>query len=104
MLGKELEPYVPTTAIALLSLQDRATEPAFVRSRDYLNREAASEQSSVALSLALIALKQLEQPVDAVVSALQLQRNTTIALGNHCAMALALYSLRAGQDDGAFTI
>ncbi len=40
--------------------------PTFVKSRDYLNREAASEQSSVALSLALIALKQLKQPIDAL--------------------------------------
>lgn len=104
MLGKELEPYVPTTAIAMLSLQDRATEPAFVRSRDYLNRDAGSEKSSVALSLALIALRQLEQPGDGVVSELRQQLDTTVATGNQFAMALAFYALRAGQDDGAFRI
>lgn len=104
MLGKELEPYVPTTAIALMSLQDRATEAAFVRSREYLNREAASEPSAVALSLALIALQQMQQPADAVRSELRKQLDTTVALGNHFAIALALYALRAGPNDGAFTL
>jgi hypothetical protein len=104
MLGKELEPYVPTTAIALLALQDRPTESAYVKSLDCLNREAISENSSVALSLALVALRQLKQPLSRVTSALQFQRDTTLELGNLVAMAHAVYALGAGEDDGAFTI
>lgn len=104
MLGTELEPYVPPTAIALLSLQDRTAESAFVKSREYLKREGSAEKSGVALSLALIALRQLGQQTDVLVSDLSSQLETTMAVGNHFAMALALYALRAGQDDGAFKL
>jgi hypothetical protein len=104
MLGKELKPYVPTTAIALLSLLDRPSAPAVVKSREYLTREALSEKSSVALSLALLALRLLGQRSDAVVSDLTGQLETTAAVGNQFAIALALYALRSSQDDNAFKL
>jgi hypothetical protein len=104
MLGKELEPYVSTSAIALLALQDQPTEPAFVKSLEYLHREASSEKSSVSLSLALVVLRQFKQPFSSVTLALQSQRNTTLALGNQFAMALAVYAVGAGQIDGALAI
>ena len=71
MLGQELPPYVPTTALALLALQDRPAEPAVARSRTYLEREALSEPSVAALSLALIALRTLGRPVEHIELALQ---------------------------------
>ena len=45
MLGQELEPYVPTTAVALLAMQDRRTHPVVDRSLNYLEKHATSERS-----------------------------------------------------------
>jgi hypothetical protein len=103
MLGQELPAYVPTTAAALLALQDKPSEPAFVRSRDYLNRDATAEQSALALSLALIAMNLLGQATDRVKAALADQLAVTISLGNHLNLALSLYALRE-HDHGAFTL
>jgi hypothetical protein len=104
MLGQELPAYIPTTAAALLSLQDRPSDDAVVRSRGYLLREGTSEKSAVALSLAVAGLRVLRQPTDAVQSALLGQLPTTIALGNQCAQALALYALRKDHHDAALTL
>jgi hypothetical protein len=104
MLGQELPAYVPTTAIALLALQDRLSEPAFVRSRDYLNRDATSERSALALSLSLISLNVLHQNTDRIKASLLDQLAITTALGNHLNQALSLYALREGLDHGALTL
>lgn len=104
MLGKELPAYVPTTAIALLSLQDRPSEAAFIRSRDFLRREAQSERSGMALSLALLALRVLQEPGGDVESALLDQIPATMALGNQSAQAMALYALRWNPHDPALTL
>ena len=59
MLGKELRPYVPTTAVALLALQKTEQPAAGVveKSLAYLDRAASSEPSAVALSLSVMALR-----------------------------------------------
>ena len=53
----DLPAYVPTTAIALLALQDRRNEPFVQRSLDYLERHAEHHPSSRALALSALALK-----------------------------------------------
>lgn len=98
MLGLELKPYVPTTAVALLAMQDRASEPAVARSAKYLQAQASSEPSGMALSLALMALRLLGRETGDVVSALERQVPTSIALNNQLAAALALHAL--GTDRG----
>lgn len=104
MLGQELPAYVPTTALGLLSLQDRASHRAVKASRDYLERDALSELSSLALSLALVALRVLGRPTDKIASALIQQVPTTIQLGNLHTMALALFALRTDHADGALVL
>ena len=47
MLGKELRPYVPTTAVALLALQDRGSEPVVTEGLAFLERHATSERSAI---------------------------------------------------------
>ncbi len=93
VLGQELRPFVPTTAIALLALQDRKSLPEVQRSIDFLEREATTERSGSALALALMALSALERPVATVRDALIAQVPTTIEFGNHAAAAMALYAL-----------
>ena len=102
MLGKELPPYIPTTALSLLALQDHPSHEAVLRSQAYLEKDALSERSSLALSLALVALRVLGRPTDSVASALVEQLPTTMALGNLHAMALALYAL--GTDHAALVL
>ena len=55
--GTDLLPYVPTTALALLALQDQQNDPVVVRGLETLQREILSEPSTVALSLAIICLR-----------------------------------------------
>ena len=64
MLGQELPAYVPTTALGLLALGDHRSHDAVRRSLDFLEREALTERSSVALSLALVALRVFDRPAD----------------------------------------
>lgn len=55
--GKDLPAYVPTTAIALLALQDRRDEPFVQQSLEYLERHAENHPSSRALALSALALR-----------------------------------------------
>jgi hypothetical protein len=104
MLGQELPAYVPTTALALLALQDRPAEPAVARSRTYLEREALSEPSVAALSLALITLGTLGRPVEHIELALQQQLKRTFALGRQHSLAMALVALRTVLGNAPFTL
>ena len=98
VLGKQHPAYVPTTAVALLALQDRKSDPLFKRGLDYLKRSSESEPSSVALSLACMTLGVLGEPTEAVASALSKQLPAATTLGNQCAQALALFALRRDHD------
>jgi hypothetical protein len=104
VLGKDLRPYVPTTAIALLALQHRRDHPVVERSLDYLEEHATSERSGTALALALLALRTYGRRDDAVRSALIEQLPVTMALQNHAAVALAAYALSSEQTYAAFTL
>jgi hypothetical protein len=92
--GEELKPFVPTTAIALLSLKDRASAAPVQRSLDFLERHATAERSGVSLSLALMALSAFKRPAAADArQALIEQLPTTASFGNQMAAAMALYAL-----------
>ena len=104
VLGQDLPAYVPTTALALLALQDRTSEAAFASSRTLLEKDALSEPSSMALSLALLALRVLGKPAPGVRSALEKQMPKTLALANHHAMAMALFALRTDHQDAPFVL
>lgn len=101
MLGKELAAYVPTTAIALLALRDRASEPAVTEGLAFLERHSTFERSGMALALAARALRAYGRDASAVRSALVEQLPVTTALGNHAAVAAALYAL-TGDDSSLF--
>ena len=93
MLGQELKPFVPTTALTLLSLQDRQSLPAVGRSVAFLEREGTSERSGTALALALMALRAYGRATPAVRDALVAQLPTTLNLGKVAAAAMSLYAL-----------
>ncbi len=104
MLGKNLHPYLPTTAAALLALQDRRDLDVVGRSLDYLEANATSERSAGALALTMIALRIYGRDVKRAESALLAQLPTTIALGNRVALAVAAYALDPDQSYDAFTL
>jgi hypothetical protein len=104
MLGQELRPFVASTALALLAMQDRGALPAIERSIDFLTRAAVAEVSGASLALAFIALSRLGRPTSAVRDALLGQLPTTLAFGNQMAAAMCLYALRAEPSHDAFAL
>ncbi len=56
MLGADLPPYIPTTALALLAMHDRAADPVLQRGLTYLGERKLTEQGGLALSLTRICL------------------------------------------------
>jgi hypothetical protein len=55
--SQDLQPYVPTTALSLIALQDRRSEDAVARGLRRLQADMLSERSAVALSLTAICLR-----------------------------------------------
>ena len=103
--GQELYPYVPTTALALLAMQDRRDDPAVVKSVTYLEHNATSESTSLALGLAEIcfvvyglATGPIRRPLEA---AAEISRSRTNVLG----LAMSLYAVSTNRHAMAtFTI
>ncbi len=102
--GQELRPYIPTTAIALLAMQDRLAHPVVERSLNYLETHATSELSGTTLALTLLALRACGRRDNGVRAALIQQLSITMEFRNHAAIALALYALGPEQAHAAFTL
>jgi hypothetical protein len=105
--GKDLLPYVPTTALALLALHDRRNEPVVVRGLEQLERDVLSERSAVALSLALICLRVYRRPTsvpEQQLTQLILDRHLSPGYGDDVlGLSMALYALSDGPL-AAFTV
>jgi hypothetical protein len=56
VMGQDLFPHVPTTALALLALQGRHDDPAVAKSLSFLESHWSEESSPLALGLSLICL------------------------------------------------
>lgn len=95
--GQELLPYVPTTALGLMALQDRRAHPVVVRSLTRLQQDLASERSAVALALSAICLHLFEVSTDAVVRELEAHAGELLSHrrtdDNTLGLAMALYAL-----------
>jgi hypothetical protein len=97
MLGKELPPYIPTTALALLALHDRSSDAAVIRSLNYLERNRLAESGALALALTRIALGVYEAEGHDVEMALAREWDRSSFLGNLHATSLALYALTGAK-------
>jgi len=93
VLGQGLNPYVPTTALGLMSLHDLPGDSVVVRSLAALRRLALSERSAMALSLTQIAFALFGLDTLELEQALHDQWTRTSFLGNIHLTAMALYSL-----------
>lgn len=100
VLGQELRPYVPTTALALMALQDRRSDDVVTRSLIWLEQESTGERSAMALGLAAIGLQVFDRPTTAVLETLAAQGGKTAFLGNAHLEAVALYALTLPEHGG----
>jgi hypothetical protein len=64
VFGKDLWPYVPTTALGLLAMQDRRQDPVIRRALAELQDDVRTERSAVALALTVICLRVYGVPSD----------------------------------------
>jgi len=101
VLGQELRPYIPTTALGLLALQDRRKHPAVARSLDYLVQHRLTEKSGMALALTLICFRVYGLPFQDLEDHLLDQSSHTSFLSSSHITAMALYSLTGDQDGAA---
>ncbi len=99
VLGKDLRPYVPTTALALLALQDRRNVPEVQASLTFLARHADTERSGLALALTSLCLRIFEEDDHAALAAVERQAERSIAVGN--TVALAALRLALAKSRGA---
>jgi hypothetical protein len=95
VVGQDLRPYVPTTAIALLALQDQPHVPAVERSVAWLRGARVKEPSASALALACIALRAHDLPVEDVEARLAADVDRAERVGNLQALAMMLCALSA---------
>jgi hypothetical protein len=116
VLGQDLFPHGPTTALALLALQDRRDQPAVIRSLAFLESHWADEPSLIALGLSHICLSVYGRPVNEIEDQLRtdvaLQSKsriigpgaTAVALSSLLGWAVALAALSLKDNDAAFRI
>jgi hypothetical protein len=98
-IGQDLRPYVPTTALGLMALQDRRTEPAVGRALAWLGESKLKERSGVALSLAVLCLRIYGMPAADVESGIAADVDRAERVGNLQAIAMMLYALSTDKHD-----
>lgn len=94
-LGQDLRSYVPTTAMALLALQDRRDHPAVTRSLAVLQQNRLSERATMSLALASMALRLFSVDCEDVDAQMAISVERSERLGHLQAIAMALYALSA---------
>lgn len=94
--GQDLRAYVPTSALALLALQNLRTR-VVERSLAYLDRARVTEPSAMALSLTAICLRVFNRETAEVDDRLAAGVDRVERLGNLHAIAMTLYALAADQ-------
>jgi hypothetical protein len=110
VMGRDLYPHVPTTALALMALQNRRGDPAVVRSLSFLEAQWSKEESLYALGLSLICLslfgldsttaqERLQQHLTAPSGERRSQVHTVLPAGSIHGLAVALYALFSRNDE-----
>jgi hypothetical protein len=94
-MGQDLRPYVPTTALGLMAMQDRRSEPVVVRTVEYLRASRLAEPSALALALTALSFRIFDLPADDVESRLVNGADRAERLGNLQTLAMMLYALSA---------
>jgi hypothetical protein len=96
---QDLRPYAPTTALALLALQDRRDLPCVQAGLQFLVAQADREPSGLALALTLICLRTYSADYAAITLAARQQAAMTLSLGNLAVLGALFVAL--SDDDHA---
>lgn len=100
VMAQDLRPYVPTTALVLLAMQDKRDHPVVRRSLDWLASHATAEPATMACATAAICLHLYDRPTDDVRRMVADQYSRTRALDNVHLTALAAYALAMPEHRG----
>lgn len=93
VLGQHLSPYVPTTAVALLALQDSRLSPAVREGLAFLESDWRREASGMSFALTAICFAVYGRDSSEARAALWAAFQRTHFLGNLCVAAMALVAL-----------
>jgi hypothetical protein len=104
VMNQDLRPYVPTTALALLALQDRPNEPAVVSSLAFLEKHWSDEPSGTSMGLSLICLDAFGRDVTALDERLRAHAGDAVTFGNLQGNAVALTALTQRGGRNAFKL
>jgi hypothetical protein len=104
VMGQDLRPYVPTTALGLLAMQDRRQENAVVRGLAALETLWPDEISATALALSLVCLDVFGRPVAEPLARLIEHAAGTLTFGNHHGIAQAMFALSSAGRPHAFRL
>jgi hypothetical protein len=104
VMGQDLRPYVPTTALGLLAMQDRRQEDAVVRGLGTLENIWRDEISALALGLSLVCLKVYGRPAEEPHARLLAHAADALTFGNHAGIAQALFALSLSDQPHAFRL
>jgi hypothetical protein len=97
VIGQDLRPYVPTTALGLIALQNRPQLPAVERSLAWLNQARLKEPSAMALALTAICLRIHGAGSDEVDARLADDVDRATRIGNLLSLAMMLYALTGAR-------
>ena len=103
-LDKQLPGHVPTTAIGLLAMRDRADLAVVKRALKFLELRKTTERAALSLGLARIALGSYGADPAALDEALETQWRRTRYLGNIHSISVASYAIQGSPAYRAFDI
>jgi len=101
--GQKLWPYVPTTAVALLAMQDHREHSAVKQSLQQLQKDVASERSVVAVALTIMCLRTYGVATE-VLEQVAMDLAASAEPGNLLGTAMMLYALTDTRQRSAFAL
>jgi Prenyltransferase and squalene oxidase repeat len=104
VFGKNLYPYVWTTAITLLALQDKRDWPVVANGLKFLETDWRTESSTISLGLTAICLRRFDRAIDIVEERLRDIVKGQQPLDNAHATAVAAYATLPPEYDRAFAV
>ena len=102
--GLNLRPFVPTTALGLLAMQDRRQEDAVARGLEALETIWRDEISSTGLAHSLLCLDVYGRPMAEPLERLIEHATRTLTYRNHYGMAQAMFALSSAGQPNAFRL
>ncbi len=101
--GQKLWPYVPTTAVALLAMQDHREHPVVKQSLQQLKKDVATERSVDAVALTIVCLRVYKVAMDSLEQT-ALEMAATADPANVLGTAMMLYALTNTGQQSAFVL